>query len=441
MRLILGFLVMLWPLVGLADDRVSHFTLSNGMQVVAIDDRRAPVVVHMVWYRVGAADEAPGESGLAHFLEHLMFKGTKTLAPGEFSQRVSAQGGSDNAFTSWDYTAYFQRVAADRLDMVMAMEADRMVNLTLAQGDVGTERNVVLEERSTRVESDPGGLFSEQRLAAMYLNHPYGRPIIGWRHEIEALDRDAALTFYRAHYAPDNAILVVAGDISADQVRAMAEAHYGVIPASGHITARERPVEPPQLAERRVIMEDARVGQPYAIRSYLAPSRQAGAQGQAAALVYLAQLLGGSGPNSVLARALEFDRKVAVQTSAYYDSTGYDHSSFSVVVVPAPGITLAEAEAGLDAALAGFLADGVNAEDFARIKAQLKAQEIYALDSTMGVARRYGVALTSGLTVGDVIAWPQVLQEVTPEQVMEAARMVLDRRQSVTGWLRTEAGQ
>ena len=441
MRLILGFLLALWPLAVMADDRVSHFVLDNGMQVVVIADPRAPAVVHMVWYRVGAADERPGESGLAHFLEHLMFKGTKSMAPGEFSQRVAAEGGSDNAFTSWDYTAYFQRVASDRLDMVMRMEADRMVNLTLAPGDVDTEREVVLEERATRVDSDPGSLFSEQRLAAMYLNHPYGRPIIGWQHEIEGLNRDAALRFYREHYAPDNAILIAAGDVTPDQVRALAQTHYGPIPASGQIKGRLRPAEPPQIAERRVTMEDPRVGQPYAIRSYLAPARRSGAQAEAAALTVLAQLLGGSGPNSILARALEFDRTIAVSTSAFYDGTAYDHSSLSVAVVPAPGVTLAAAEAAMDEVLAQFLADGVNAEDFARIKAQLKAQEIYALDSTMGVARRYGVALTSGLTVGDVIAWPEALQAVTPEQVMEAARTVLDRRQSVTGWLRKEVSQ
>ena len=441
MRFALAFLIAFLPFATRADDRVSQFMLENGMQVVVIEDRRAASVVHMVWYRVGAADERPGESGLAHFLEHLMFKGTTTLAPGEFSQRVSAQGGSDNAFTSWDYTGYFQRIAADRLDMVMAMEADRMVNLTLAQGDVDTERDVILEERATRTDSNPGGLFNEQMQAAQYLNHPYGRPIIGWRHEIEALDRDGALRFYRAHYAPDNAILIVAGDAGPDEVRALAEKHYGVIPASGRIKGRERPAEPPQIAERRVIYEDARVGQPYVLRSYMAPARQSGAQAQAAALTMLAQLLGGTGPNSVLARALEFDRKVAVNTQAFYDGTAYDHASFSLAVVPAPGVTLAQAEAAMDEVLAQFLADGVNMDDFTRIKAQMKAQEIYALDSTMGVARRYGVALTSGLTVGDVIAWPAALQEVTPEQVMEAARLVLDRRQSVTGWLRKEASQ
>lgn len=441
MRLILALLVSLLPLAAAADDRVNTFTLDNGMQAVVIEDHRAPVVVHMVWYRVGAADETSGESGLAHFLEHLMFKGTTTMAPGEFSQRVSAQGGSDNAFTSWDYTAYYQRVAADRLEMVMAMEADRMANLTLAQGDVDTERNVVLEERTTRVESDPGGVFSEQRQAAMYLNHPYGRPIIGWRHEIEALGREAALKFYKAHYAPDNAILVVAGDVTADQVRQLAEQHYGPIPARGLTAGRVRPAEPPQIAERRVVMLDDRVGQPYLVRSYLAPSRQPGAQAEPAALAVLAQVLGGAGPNSELARALQFDSKVAVQTNAHYSPTGYDHTTLTLVVVPAPGVTLAEAEAALDAALARFLEAGVKPADFATIMARLKAREIYALDSTMGVAQRYGTALTNGLTVGDEIAWPETLQAVTPDQVMEAARKVLDRRQSTTGWLRKEADQ
>ena len=441
MRRFLAVVFALWPLVAVADDRVNSFTLDNGMQVVVIEDHRAPVVVHMVWYRVGAADEVSGESGLAHFLEHLMFKGTTTMAPGEFSKQVAAQGGSDNAFTSWDYTAYFQRVAADRLDMVMGMEADRMANLTLAQGDVDTERNVVLEERATRVESDPGGLFSEQRQATMYLNHPYGRPIIGWRHEIAALGREAALKFYKAHYAPDNAILVVAGDVTTDQVRQLADQHYGVIPAHGLAKGRERPAEPPQIAERRVILEDDRVGQPYVVRSYLAPSRQSGAQADPAALAVLAQLLGGAGPNSALARALQFDSKIAVQSNAYYDPTGYDHSTFSLVVVPAPGVTLTEAETAMDAALAKFLADGVKPEDFATIMARQRAQQIYALDSTMGVAQRYGTALTSGLTVGDELVWPDVLQSVTPEQVMEVARKVLDRRQSTTGWLRKEAAQ
>src|SRR6056297_2795767 len=236
MRMIgrLGVLAMIWLLAAmpLRAETVSGFTLDNGLEVVVIEDTRAPVVVHMLWYRVGAADEPPGKSGIAHFLEHLMFKGTDTLAPGEFSETVKANGGSDNAFTSWDYTGYFQRVAADRLPLMMEMEADRMRNLAMSEDDVRTERQVILEERSQRVDSDPASQFGEQRRAAQYLNHPYGIPIIGWRHEMETLDQDAALDFYRQYYAPNNAILIVAGDADPDEVRRLAEKHYGPIPAN-----------------------------------------------------------------------------------------------------------------------------------------------------------------------------------------------------------------
>ena len=202
--------------------KVSTFALDNGMDVVVIEDHRAPVVVHMVWYRAGSADERPGASGVAHFLEHLLFKGTDTLAPGEFSATVAANGGSDNAFTSFDTTAYHQRVAADRLGLMMKMEADRMVNLRLSEADILTEREVIIEERNMRVENSPGALFREQKNAALYLNHPYGTPVIGWRHEMEQLDLDDALAYYRQFYAPNNAILVVAGDVTPEQVEAVA---------------------------------------------------------------------------------------------------------------------------------------------------------------------------------------------------------------------------
>src|SRR6056297_2059317 len=251
-------IALLLPLAATAEE-VTSFALDNGMEVVVIEDHRAPVVVHTVWYRVGAADESPGKSGISHFLEHLMFKGTETLGPGEFSDVVAANGGTDNAFTSFDYTAYFQRVAADRLDLMMEMEADRMVNLQLSQEDISTERDVIIEERNQRVENSPGALFREQRRAAQYLNHRYGIPVIGWRHEMEALDLDDALDFYSTHYAPNNAILVVAGDVTPEGVRALAEKHYAPIPANKDLPPRDRPQEPPQLAERRMEMKDARV--------------------------------------------------------------------------------------------------------------------------------------------------------------------------------------
>ncbi len=417
-----------------AEDAVTHFTVDNGMEVVVIEDHRAPVAVHMVWYRVGAADEPPGQSGIAHFLEHLMFKGTETLAPGEFSRRVARNGGRDNAFTSYDYTAYFQRVAADRLDLVMGMEADRMVNLRLATEDVATERDVVIEERNQTTENRPSALFREQKNAVQYLNHPYGVPIIGWRHEIETLDREAALAFYERFYAPNNAILIVAGDVVPDDVRALAEKHYGPLPPNPDLAPRARPQEPPQLAERRLIFEDPRVAQPWVSRSYTAPARESGAQEKAAALNILAELLGG-GTTSYMAEKLQFDEQVAVYTSAFYRGVSLDDTTFSLIVVPTEGVTLQQAEDAMDATIAGFLEDGIDTEQLDRVKMQLRAARIYARDDVERLANRYGRAMTQGLTVADVQAWPGILQSVTEDDILAAAQEVFDRRRAVTGWL------
>ncbi len=424
----------------LAED-VSTFALKNGLQVVVIEDHRAPVVVHMVWYRTGAADEAPGKSGIAHFLEHLMFKGTDTLAPGELSKVVAKQGGSDNAFTSWDYTAYFQRVAADRLDLMMTMEADRMHNLKLPASEVDPERSVIIEERNQRTDSSPGALLGEQMRAALYLNHPYGTPIIGWKHEMEGLTQADAEAFYAAHYAPDNAILVVAGDVEPDQVKALAETHYGPIPPAGNIQPRIRPSEPPQIAPRRMTLTDERVSEPYISRIYLAPERDPGDQKKAAALVYLAELLGGNGTTSVLARAMQFDSQTAVYTAAGYDGTSLDDTTFSLVVVPLPGVTLEKAEAKLDQVLADFLNTGPDPAAFERVRTQIRAADIYSRDNAEGLANRYGEALATSLTLKDVQDWPGILAAVTPEDVKAAAAEVLDANRSVTGWLMKDAGQ
>ena len=419
-------------------DTVSTFKLDNGMDVVVIEDHRAPVVVHMVWYKIGAADETPGHSGIAHFLEHLMFQGTKDVAPGDLSKIVAAQGGSDNAFTTLDYTAYFQRVAADRLGLVMKLESDRMHNLNLTEGDVTTELKVILDERTERTDSNPGALLAEQMAAAQYMNSPYGIPVIGWRHEMEALTRQDALDFYHANYAPNNAILVVAGDVKPDDVLALAKQYYGGVPPSDAIKPRIRPTEPPQLAERRLVLADARVAQPYVMRTYLAPERNPGDQRQAAAISLLAELLGGSGTTSVLAKALQFDTQRAVYASANYDGVSLDEDTFSLVVVPVPGESLGDAEKAMDEVIAKFMKDGVNAADFARIKTQVGAAQIYARDNTQGLARDYGAALAVGLSVKDVQDWPDLLQSITAEEVMAAAKLVLDRHNAVTGYLTTE---
>ncbi|MCV6586224.1 MAG: insulinase family protein [Marinibacterium sp.] len=415
-------------------DAVTEFELDNGMQVIVVEDHRAPVVQHMVWYRAGSADEPAGSSGIAHFLEHLMFKGTDTLESGELSSTVAANGGRDNAFTSYDYTAYFQRVAADRLGLMMQMEADRMRNLRMTEDEILSERNVILEERNQRVDNNPRGLFNEQLNAAQYLNHRYGVPIIGWRHEMETLDREAAIEFYDRHYAPNNAVLVVSGDVTPDEVLALAREHYGPIPANPDITERVRPQEPPQNAERRVIYRDARVAQPYVARSYLAPERNSGDQDKAAALFLLSDVLG-SGPTAYLKQVLEYDQKVATYVGAFYSGVSLDQTSFDLVIVPAEGVSLEDAEAALDAAIASFIETGVDPEQLDRIKMQLRASQIYALDNVDGIANLYGRALTSGLTVEDIEAWPELLQTVTGEDIVEAARSVLVPETSVTGWL------
>lgn len=431
----LAFGLVVLSALPLAAEPVSTFRLDNGLDLVVIEDHRAPVVTHMVWYRIGAADEAPGHSGIAHFFEHLMFQGTDDLAPGEFSATVEAHGGDDNAFTSWDYTAYFQRIAADRLGLMMQMEADRMRDLALTEEDVVTERDVVLEERAQRTDSDPGALLQEQMAAAQFLNHPYGRPIIGWQHEVAALTREQALEFYRANYAPNNAIVVVAGDVTPEAALELAKTHYGPLAPSDTIAPRVRPSEPPQLAERRLTLSDARVSQPYVVRSYLAPERNPGDQKQAAALVILADLLGGNPTTSLLARELQFNRKIAVWSSAFYDGATVDADTFGVYATPVPGVELADLEAALDEVLAKFLADGPDEGELARIKTRIRAAEIYAQDSAQGRARAYGQALAIGLSVQDVQDWPDILMSVTAEDVVQAARLVLDRRKAVTGWL------
>lgn len=416
------------------DELVTSFVLDNGMQVVVVEDHRAPVVQHMVWYRAGSADEPKGSSGVAHFLEHLLFKATDTLASGELSATVAANGGRDNAFTSYDYTAYFQRIAADRLELMMRMEADRMTNIRLTERDIVTERQVIIEERNQRTENNPRSLFNEQMNATMYLNHRYGTPIIGWMHEMETLDMDDALGFYGTYYAPNNAILVVSGDVDPAEVRRLAEQYYGAIPANPALPERLRTEEPPHRAARRLVFADARVAQPYVSRSYLAPERDPGDQEKAASLVLLAEVLGG-GTTSFLAEKLQFDTQVAVYTGAFYNGTALDDTTFDMVVVPAAGVTLEQAEAAMDAAVAEFIETGVEPEQLDRIKMQLRASEIYARDDVDRIANRYGRALASGLTVADVQDWPRVLQEVTGDDIVAAARAVIRPEASVTGWL------
>ncbi|MFQ5773119.1 MAG: M16 family metallopeptidase [Kiloniellaceae bacterium] len=438
LRPVFGLLLsglVLWALPA-AQARVfdpETFTLDNGLQVVVVTNRRAPIVIHMVWYKVGAADEAPGESGNAHFLEHLMFKGTKTLGPGEFSRIIAKNGGRENAFTSQDFTAYFQTVARDRLDIVMKYEADRMANLVLSDEVVLPERDVILEERRSRVDNNPGAKLNEMINAILYLNHPYRLPVIGWEHEIRQLNTETALSFYKRWYAPNNAVLVVAGDVTGAEVRALAEQYYGPIPARP-VPERHRFEEPPQSAPRRVTLKSAQVRQPSVSITYLAPSYNSAGSEHAYALQILDEILGG-GATSRLYRALVVEQGLATAAGSGYDYTAYDTSTFKFYVSPRPGIEVERVEAALRAELARLLENGVGEKEVSLAKRRLKAQAVYARDALRTAPNVFGRALATGRTVEDVENWPERIEAVTAAQVTAAARAVLRDEQSVTGVL------
>ena len=413
---------------------VAHFTLPNGLELVVIPDHRTPIVTHMIWYRVGAADEVSGKSGLAHFLEHLMFKGTKKNPVNYFSRLIASVGGQENAFTSSDYTAYYQRVPREQLAKMMELEADRMTGLVLTDEVVLPERDVVLEEYNTRVANNPRARLSEQMEAALYLNHPYGRPVIGWRPEIEKLNREDAIAFYQRFYGPNNAIVIVAGDVEADQVRSLAESTYGKVERRFESRQRLRPQEPPPAAARSVTLADPRVEQPSLQRSYLVPSVATAKRGESEALEVLAHILGG-GNNSRLNRSLVEEKGVAVSAGAGYQGTSLDPTRFSVFGTPANGHTLAQVEAAIEAVITELADKGVTAEELERSKTRLIADSVYAQDNQSTLARWYGSALTTGLTVESVRTWPDRIRAVTADAVRDAARQWLDNRSAVTGYL------
>ncbi|MEL7542917.1 MAG: pitrilysin family protein [Pseudomonadota bacterium] len=416
------------------DKRAGHAVLENGMEVVVIPDHRAPVVTHMVWYKVGAADEPIGYSGVAHFLEHLMFKGTEKIALGEFSKIVARNGGQDNAFTSQDVTAYFQRVAKDRLPLVMGMEADRMVNLKLDEESVRTERDVVLEERRSRVENSPSSILNEQVMATLYYSHPYGNPVIGWQHEIAALNRKDAIAFYERFYAPNNAILVVAGDVTLEEVMELANDTYAKIPRNAEIETRKRTTEPPHRGARQIALSDPRVGRATWQRAYLAESYNTAKPGEAEAMDLLMKVVG-SGVTSRIYQDMVVRKKVATSAGGWYSGSGLDSGRIGLYGVAAAGKSLDDVETAIDAIIADVVANGVTEAELKRAKAAYLADYIYGNDNQSALARRYGWTLATGGTVEDVEAWPDRIRAVTLDQVNAQAKAVFNLRASVTSRL------
>jgi zinc protease len=414
--------------------RVSDYKLANGLQVIVVPDNRSPVVTHYVWYRVGSADEPAGVSGIAHFLEHLMFKSTDKIASGEFSKAISRMGGQDNAFTTHDYTGYFQRISKERLKTVMEMEADRMVNLKLDAKEVATEREVILEERRSRTENNPSSILSEQMSAALYQNHPYRIPIIGWMHEMKKLSREDALAFYKRFYAPNNAIVVVTGDVVPEEVKALAEAAYGVLPANVAIKPRLRPEEPEHRAPRRVELRDPRAGNASVRRFYLAPSQAKADKGDAEAL-YVLMKIAGSGSTSRLYQKLVAEEKLAAGAGGWYSGGGLDSGSIGVYATAAQGVELDKVEQAIDAVLHELREKPVTADELERAKKAFIAEFIYESDSQASLARRYGEGMIVGLSVDEINNWPVAVSKVTAEDVQRVAAKYLDIRRSVTGTL------
>ena len=417
-----------------AAPRASEFKLANGLQVVVIPDHRAPVVTHMVWYKIGAADEPPGSSGIAHFLEHLMFKGTEAVPDGQFSKIVAKNGGEDNAFTNHDVTAYFQRVAKDQLATVMEMEADRMANLRLSEADVTTERKVILEERRSRIDNDPGSILQEQMMAALYANHPYGIPIIGWEHEIAALDREDALSYYKRFYAPNNALLVVAGDVEPDEVRKLAEATYGKLKPDRTLDGRLRPREPEHATAAKVRLEDPRAGRTTVQRYYLGPSYASAEPGEAEA-IDLMMRVATSGATSKIYKRLVVKDKTAASAGGWYSDSGLDGGRLGFYAIAAEKVSAEEVEQAIDHIIADLRENGVTQEELDRVRRSYLAEFVYSSDSQSRLARHYGWRLATGMSIDDVESWPARLKQVTLEDIRKVARKYLVDKNSVTGVL------
>jgi zinc protease len=423
---ILALTLAILAYAGSADAKVfspSTVTLDNGLQVVVIEDHIAPVVTQMVWYKVGSADEIKGKSGIAHFLEHLMFKGTAKLKPQEFSKIVARNGGNDNAFTSWDYTAYFQSIAKDRLPLVMGMEADRMQNLRLSDAVVNPERNVILSERRQTLESSPGARLNEAVNAAFYLNNPYHTPIIGWRSEMEKLTTQDALDWYRKWYAPNNAVLVISGDVTMAEVKPLAEKYFGPIPRKA-IPERNRPIDPPDTTERLVMLRDGQVHQPAMFKLFPAPNYRTAEGREGYALELAAEIVGGDSA-SRLYNHLVVEQRIATSVAAEYSQDSLDPNAFEFYASPASGIDLHAVESAINGEIASLVKDGVSEDELAAAKKKLIQDATLSRDSVSGPAHILGEELAIGRSIADVEEWPDRIAGVTKADVDAALKNVL----------------
>lgn len=429
---ILFCLLLAIPVAEAKDFNAETFTLKNGLQVVVIPNHRTPVVTHMIWYKFGAADEPRGRSGIAHFLEHLMFKGTPHVPDGQFSLIVKRLGGNDNAFTTHDFTAFYQDIAVAHLPRVMEMEADRMQNLTLDDDQVNSERKVIIDERRQRIDNQPQAKFEEQLRSVVFINHPYGTPVIGWLHEMEGLTREDAMTVYKTWYAPNNAILVVSGDITAEELKPLAEKYYGDIPPID-VPERHRPLPAPMIAEMQVTYKDARVGVPLVTRVYRAPRGSD-------ALELMTEIFGGS-TTSRLYKDLVVTQGIAVSAGADYDPINLNDTTFSIYANPAPGVSVQQLEAALDSEVKKIASDGITQEELKSAQHRAVATRTYYLDSLQGPAILFGRALASGFSIDYLENWTDRINKLSVTDINKAAKSLFAAENiPVTGFLLPQRG-
>lgn len=433
MRVWVAWLALIVGIASPAFSAVERFSLANGLEVVVVENHRVPAVTHMLWYRVGAADDAPGKSGIAHYLEHLMFQGTPRYPAGEYAAQISRAGGRQNAFTSADATAYHVTISKDELPLAMQLEADRMRGLSPRDADVSKEQEVIIEERRARIENHPQSLFYEQLNAALFRHHPYRLPVIGWMHEMQGLTQQDALRFHARWYRPNNAVLVLSGDITAKEARPLVERYYSDIPRAA-VPARIWADEPPHHGARFLSMRHANVKQPLWARLYATSSLGYGERKHALPLVLLSQLLGG-GKTSDLYRYLVVDEKMASEVSVNYDAFSRGPGRFEISITPEPGISLDALEKAVDGRLQKRLAEGFSADELARAKTLLKAEAIYARDGLESMARVMGWIRMLNLDEEYFLRWPEMIAAITPGELAAAMRHTFEMKQSVTGRL------
>ncbi len=411
-------------------------TLSNGLQVVVVENHIAPVVTHMMWIKAGAADEEHGVSGIAHYLEHLMFKGTEKVPNGEYSKRIAEVGGSENAFTAWDYTAYFATVSKANLPMVMELEADRLTHLQIKKELAVPELAVVLDERRQRVENEPFAPLMQQMAAALFPHHPYGIPVIGWKEEIEKFTVDDARRFYQTWYVPSNTVIVVSGDVNAEDVFALAKKTFGMLPAKP-TPPRSRTVDPPFKGNATIVLEDEHVRETTLLRTTKVSAARSNPT-NSLALQVLEEMLDGSDASYIPKRLIQ-EKNLASVINVNYEGDVYDEGQFSISLVPKTGISNEQLFAELDAALAEYVKHVPSDTEINAARRSLQRQAILARDSVMGPAQTIGVTLAAGQTLDDIEYWPEKIAAITPQQVQAALKAILETA-SITGVLKPKAG-